>query len=201
MPGLGHHWTPTSSKDCFLDVHRALDIVNEQVFSFLCANNIVGQQGNQSVRIDERARLIDGTQSVAITIGTKSEFAAMFNHGLAQVNHVLRPSRICTVVWFSCVPIAEQINVINTHLVEQLGHCRSWYSVATVDGNLDRSCNRSCRFENRIKVGVQVRCVANRSFTDSELSSQEDLLQLLNLFTCKWQGTTAHLEPVMGWHW
>ena len=200
MSSFGHHWSATSCNNRFLNVHRAFDIVNEQVFSFLSTNNIVCQQRNQAVRIDEGASLIDSTQSVAIAIGTKSEFTAMFNNGLAQVNHVLWPSRICTVVWFAGVPIAVQINVFHTHLVEQLGHCRTRDSVATIHSHLDRAGNRSSRFDDGVNVGVQVRCVPNRAFTNSEFSSQEDVFQFLNLFTSEWQGSTAHFESVMGWH-
>ena len=200
MPGFGHHWSTTCSNDGFLNVHRALDIVDEQVFSILSANNIVSQQRNQAVRIDEGASLIDSTQSVAVTIGTKSEFTAMLNNSVAQVNHVLWPCWIGTVVWFAGVPITVQINVINTHLVEQLRHRRAWDSVATIHSHLDWAGNRSSRFDDGVNVGVQVRCVTNRAFTNSEFSSQEDLFQFLNLFTSEWQGSTAHLESVMGWH-
>ena len=141
MSGLGHHWPATCSNDGFLDVHRALDIVNQQVLSFLCSNHIVGQQCDQAVWIDEGSNLINSTDSVAVTIDTKAKFTPVLNDSVAQIDHVLWSCWVGTVVWLCSVPIAVQVHMVYAHLVEQFCHCGAWNCVATIDGNLDGSCD------------------------------------------------------------
>ena len=72
-----------------------------------------------------------------IAVGTEAKFASVFNHGLAQVDHVFGTGWVCTVVGFCGVPLTEQVHVVHAHSVQQLGQERARNSVATVHCDLD----------------------------------------------------------------
>ena len=109
-------------------------VLRKPVFVF---EQVVGEQRNESVRVDEAARFVNGANAIAIAVGTEAEFAPVFNHGFAQVDHVLWTGGVCTVVGFCGVPLAEQVHMVHAHGVQQLGHEWTRYGVATVDGHLD----------------------------------------------------------------
>ena len=146
VAGASHDGTSTCVEDGLFNVHRTLDVVNDAemfvvggvfrkpVFVF---EQVVGKQRNESVRVDEAARFVNGADAVAIAVGTEAEFAFVFNHGFAQVDHVFGTGWVRAVVGFCGVPLAEQVHVVHAHGVQQLGQERAWNGVTTVHCDLD----------------------------------------------------------------
>ena len=115
MTGPCHHRTAADIEDRLFYIHGAFDVIDDSQVLIVCSvlghlvfvlEQIFCQKSDEPVRVDETARLVHGTDAVAVTVGPQPKFAAVFNDGFAQVEHVFWTGRVGAVVGFAGVPIA-----------------------------------------------------------------------------------------------
>ena len=209
VAGASHDGSSTGLEDRLFHVHGALHVVDDaQVLVVRCvlgdlvlvSQQILSEQGNESVGVDEPAFFVNRTNAVAVAVRTHAEFATVLHDDLPEVDHVLRSGGVGAVVRFGGVPVAIQIDVFHAHLVKQFAHERSGHGVAAVHGHLDGAGQRSGRSDDGVEVGVHVRVVDDLARSLSEVTLEKDVLEFLNFFTGQRQGAAAHLEAVVRGH-
>ena len=195
MSSPSHHRTSTGFQDGLFHVHRTFHIVHDaQVLvvgsilgqSVLISKQIVGEQGEETVRIDEAPFFVNRSDAVAVSVGAHPEFAVVLHDGFPEIDHVLRSCRVGAVVGFCGVPIAVKVDVVDAHFVQKLSHEWTGDSVSTVNCHLDVSSKRSGGRDDRIKVVVHVGVIDDFPCPFPELARQEDILEFLNFFTGQW---------------